>query len=133
MANLLDLMNKTDREQALSNYAKRMRGNTRYRTGKVSPQIYLVAELGYYFGWGAIEAIKRGYVTDYDDDGNIKKILFTMEEACALAEGARKVWYSKLVDEARGTAVGTATAQSKNANSTFNRGMKQYIERARVL
>ncbi len=52
-ANLLDLMSPEDKAQALASYEKRMSGNTEYRKNlKIPPLVYLMAELGYYFGWG---------------------------------------------------------------------------------
>lgn len=134
MANLLDLMNEEDRELSIRAFKQRMAGDTSFRKGnKISSQMYLVAELGYYFGWGAIETIKRGYVETFDEEtGKRHQQLFTLEEACALVEAARKVWYSKVVDSARGNLVATGSALSKNPNRSFNQGMKTYIKGAKL-
>lgn len=134
MPNLLDLMSEEDRKKSLDAYKKRMSGNLGYRKAqKISPEAFLVAELGYYYGWGAIEAVKRGYVETFDEiTGKRHKQLFTMEEACMLVEAARKVWYSKLLDEGRATMVATGSALSKSPSKNFQNGMKAYIKEVKT-
>lgn len=134
MANLLDLMSEEDRELSRKAFKQRMAGDTSYRRGnKISPEVYLIAELGYYYGWGAIETVKRGYVEIFDEEtGQRHQQLFTLEEACALVEAARKVWYSKVVDNARGNLVATGSALSKNPTRSFNQGMKPFIKGAKI-
>lgn len=129
MANLLDLMSEEDRQKSKEAFKKRMAGDTSFRKSqKISPEAFLIAELGYYYGWGAIETVKRGYVETFDENtGKRHKQLFTMEEACVLVEAARKVWYSKLLDQSRGTLVATGSALSKSPSKSFQRGMDKYI------
>lgn len=133
MPNLLDLMSEEDRVVALKNYQERMSGSTRYRSNaSMSPKIYLISELGYHYGWGAIEAVKRGYVAATDDKSNTKKIPLTMEEVAVLVEGARKVWYGKVVDSARGSLAASASVMSKNPSSTFKKHMDIYAKNAEL-
>ena len=134
MANLLDLMSEEDRELSRKAFKQRMAGDTSYRRGnKISPEVYLIAELGYYFGWGAIETVKRGYVEVFDEKtGEKRQQLFTLEEACALVEAARKVWYSKVVDNARGTLVATGSAMSKHPSTNFNKGMRPFVKESKL-
>lgn len=121
-------------------YRKRKSGDTSYRkTLKIPPDVYLIAEFGYYYGWGAVEAAKRGYVEGFrierDKSGRITriptKIELTLEEVNLFVEAARKVWYSKNVDLARGSQVATASALSKHPNTVFDQGMKKFKEGAR--
>ena len=133
MPNLLDLMSEDDRKKSIDAYKKRMAGDKSYRRGqKISPEAFLVAELGYYYGWGAIEAVKRGYVEKTDEFGKAKHIQLTMEEVCTLVEAARKVWYSKLLDSTRGTMVATGSALSKHPRQSFQNGMKDYIKEVKT-
>ena len=134
MANLLDLMKPEDRERALESYRQRMAGQSSYKHSKVSPEAYLVAELGYYFGWPAIEAFKRGYVETFDEHtGKKSKIPVTMEEISAYVDAARKVWYAKVIDTARGSQVATASVLSdKKGKSVWERGMKPFYEGAKI-
>lgn len=133
MPNLLDLMSEEDRQVAIDNYKQRMSGKMEYRAKvSISPEVYLISELGYHYGWGAIEAVKRGYVEAQDDKGNPKKIPLTMEEVGVLVEGARKVWYSKVIDSARGTLVANASAMSKNPASTFKKSMDVYAREIKL-
>lgn len=140
MSNLLDIMSDEDRKIVEQNYKKRMSGDTSYRKGlSIPPDVFLVAELGFYFGWGAIETFKRGYVEAFEvtnkDGKRVEKrvkIPFTPEEASILVEGARKIKYSSVVDAARGTQVAVASTMSKNPKRTFNDGMKPYNERAKL-
>ena len=69
MANILDLMTEEDRQKSVSAFERRMSGDTSYRKDhKISPISFLVAEFGYYYGWGAVEAVKRGYIIGRHDD-----------------------------------------------------------------
>lgn len=132
--NLLEIMSESDKQKSLEAFKQRMSGNSTYRKSqKISPEVYLVAELGYYYGWGAVEAVKRGYVETFDETTQKRhKQLFTLEEACVLVEASRKVWYSKVIDGARGTQVGVSSSLSKNPKSTFKNGMDKYIKEARI-
>lgn len=134
MANLLDLMSEEDRRLSEQAFRQRMAGDTSYRrNNRISSQMYLIAELGYYFGWGAVESVKRGYIEVFDEETGLRhQQLFTLEEACALVEAARKVWYSKVVDGARANLVATGSALSKNPNRSFQQGMKPYIKGAKI-
>lgn len=139
MPNLLDLMTPEDREIVRKNYQERKSGNTSYRKGMaIPPDIFIIAELGYYYGWGAIETAKRGYVESFDvttkDGKRIEKrtkIPFTIEEAAILVEAAKKIDYSKVVDAARGTQVAVGSVMSKNPKRTFKEGIKPYEEGAK--
>lgn len=139
MPNLLDLMTPEDREIVRKNYQERKSGNTSYRKGmSIPPDIFIIAELGYYYGWGAIETAKRGYVESFatvtEDNKRVTrrtKIPFTMEEAAILVEAAKKIEYSKVVDAARGTQVAVGSVMSKNPKRTFNEGIKPYKEGGR--
>ena len=132
-ANLLDLMSPEDKAQALASYEKRMSGNTEYRKNlKIPPLVYLMAELGYYFGWGAIRDFKRGYVEDFDEStGERRKIPLTMEETNLLTEGARKIWHSHVIDDARATHIASGSIMSKRPGDAFKKGIKPYEERAK--
>lgn len=140
MANLLDLMQPDERERALAAFERRKSGDTSYRKDlKIPPEVYLIAELGYYYGWGAIEAAKRGHVESFEtvnkNGERIEKrtkIALTMEEIAILVEAAHKIWYGKIVDQARGMQIATGSVMSKHPNATFNQGIKPFEKRARV-
>lgn len=139
MPNLLDLMTPEDRDIAHKNYLERKSGNTAYRKGmSIPPDIFIVAQLGYFYGWGAIETVKRGYVESFEvinkDGKRIEKrtkIPFTMEEASILVEAARKISYSGVVDAARGTQIAVGSVMSKNPRRAFKDGIKPYVEGAK--
>lgn len=127
-------MQPDERERALAAFERRKSGDTSYRKDlKIPPEIYLIAELGYYYGWGAIEAAKRGYVESFDEHtGKKKKILLTMEEIAILVEAAHKIWYGKVVDQARGAQAASASVMSKNPERTFKNGLNPYMQRAKL-
>lgn len=131
MANLLDLMSPEDKQRAIEAFEQRMHGNSGYRKTKVSPVAFLLAEVGMFFGWGAIEAAKRGYVTAYRDDGSIAKIPLTMEELSALADAGRKISYSNLLNQARGTQIATGSVLSKHPKQDFEKGMSPVVKKIR--
>lgn len=120
---ILDLMSKQDREKALAKARRRLA----YQKGrKISPELYMVAEFGYYFGWEALLALRRGYTVE-PVSGN--KEIFTLEEAQVLLEGARKVWYSKLLEHG---GMNVATNSFKSGSKSFDEAVRPYKERAEL-
>ena len=129
MPNLLDLMSPEDKQKAIERGKKRMAKN---KDSSISPELYVVAEFGYYFGFEGILAIKRGYIDKLDNEGNLVQEPFTLEEVLALIEAAKKVWYSKVIDSAHGTLVGSASKFAKNPGDQFSKGMKPFIDKADI-
>lgn len=129
---LLDLMPKADAEKAIERGKRRMESLRAKKSLDVSPEIYMVAEFGYYFGWEGVLAIKRGYIEKIGPDGSIVKDPFTLDEVIVLLEGARKVWYSKLVEQSHGNLVANSSVHSKNPGQSFNNGVKPFTDRAEV-
>lgn len=123
MPNLLDLMTEDDRQKALESSRKRAASPN----GKISPVVMQVAKLGAYYGWEAIESVKRGYV---EKDG--EKIMLTMDEVSALVEASDKIWAQKCIDLAHCVQIGTASAMAKNPKRVFDEGVKPWIKRATI-
>lgn len=126
--NLLDLMSPEDKAKAIARGKKRME---RAKGSSISPEMYVVAEFGYYFGFEGIMAIKRGYI-EYPDltTGEVVREPFTLEEVLALLEAAKKVWYSKVIDSAHGTMVASASKYAKSPGEAFKSGMETFITKA---
>lgn len=118
--NLLDIMSEEDRKIAIDSFADRMSGGQQYKRDSVSPVAFMLAELGCYYGWQAIVDAKRGFT-----EGNIP---LTMEEVNELTRAARKIKYSDIVNNARGTQIATGSIMSKNPNQAFNKGMKPFMK-----
>lgn len=114
MANLLDLMRPEDKKKALERYRRRMQKDEN-RDNQVSSEIFIISEFGYFYGWQAIEAIRNNQIT--------------LEEVNTLLEGARKVWYSRLVETAKTQQVATASSLAKNPNKVFKQGLRPFIEK----
>jgi hypothetical protein len=125
MISLLDLMTPEDREKAIERGKKRLQkrpGST------ISPELYITAEFGYYFGWEGILAIKRGYIEKKGLDGQITQEPFTLEEVMALLEAAKKVWYTKIIDQSHGNFVANYSVNTKKPSESFNNGMKPFMD-----
>lgn len=129
MSNLLDLMSKEDRERAIEKGRKRLE---KKQGSSISPEIYMVAEFGYYFGWEGIEAIKRGYIQKLNDKGDVVNEPFVLDEVIVLLEAARKVWYTKLVENANSTLIATHSSHTKSPSDSFKKGMKDFRERSKL-
>jgi len=112
---LLDLMSESDRKKSLKNAKKR---NQEIKYHNVSPEIYVVAEFGYYFGYDGIRAIKNNEIT--------------LDEVYILLAAARKVWYSKVVDTSHGAVVANVAAKSKSPSNTFSKGMSTFVNKMKV-
>lgn len=117
--NLLDLMTEDERK------AVRARAQKRRERGiidvEISPEIYMTAEFGYYFGWQAIQAVRNNEIG--------------LAEMYALNEAARKVWYNKLIENSRATMVATSSAMASkkpDAIRSFDTGMKPFRDRAKL-
>lgn len=129
MPSLLDLMSPEDKAKAIARGQKRLNKN-RGNSASISPELYITAEFGYYFGWDAIVAIKRGYIEKVDDEGETVLEPFTLDEVMALLEAAKKVWYAKLVETAHGSLVAGSAKYAKKPGEAFNAGMKPFTDRA---
>ena len=84
---LLDLMSPEDKQKAIAKGKKRME-RSKTQTLDVSPEMFVIAELGYYFGWEAVVAIKRGFITTYDDKMNLKKVHLYIRRSLSLNRGS---------------------------------------------
>lgn len=125
---ILDFMTPEDKQKTIERGQKRME-KTKTKAHDVSPEMYLIAEMGYYFGWDAILAVKRGYIEFLDEKNAVKKSIFTIEEMMGLVEAARKVWYAKLYEQSYGSAVASSSKYNKDPNEAFKKGMKPFTDR----
>lgn len=95
MASFLKSLSEKDQTKVAKWAEERL--NPRHETD-IPPELYTIAELGYYYGWGAVETFYRGYIESRDDDGKIIKLPFGLDLAIALCKAAQKVYYRKLVE-----------------------------------
>lgn len=127
MPSILDHLSSEDREKAIARGKKRLEKRD---TGSVSPEMYLITEFGYYLGWEAILAVKRGYIESRDGHGKIVKEPFELDEMMALLEGLRKVWYSKQIEIARTNLVAVRSANHQSdPTGSFEKGMQPFKDR----
>lgn len=96
---------------------QRARANT--EPVKVAPEELFIAEFGYYYGWGGVDAILNNKID--------------METASGLLRGAQKVWYSKMIDHTNSTYIATVAGQSgKKGGQVMKKGLGEYIKQAKV-
>ncbi len=69
-----------------------LRKNPQYEQD-IPAEYYLAAELGYFYGWGAVEAYLRGYIANRNAKGKRDDFAFTFDDAIGLVEAAKKVHY----------------------------------------
>lgn len=117
MANLLDLMTAEDRQKMVDRFNDRMAHRDDI-DNKISNEMFILAEFGYYYGWQAVQAVRNNDIS--------------MTEMYALLEGARKVWYLKLCEQGKMTTTSVACSLSKHPKSDFERGMKPFIKRSEL-
>lgn len=99
--------------------AKVARTRKRHEKRSIDPEDLFIAEFGYYFGWEGIQAIR------------IDRTL-SLADAKALLDGARKVWYQKIIDTAVATYTANAASQSKKPKSVLNKGLAGFIKEAKL-
>lgn len=117
MANLLDLMSKEDREKSLKRFEERL-AKREDLNNKISNEVFLLSEFGYYYGYQAIL------------DARSNKI--SLEEVYALVEGARKVWYQKLVEQSKVAITASSLPFAKNAQKAYKDGIGEFIKRSKI-
>lgn len=124
MPNLLELMPEEDRRIAAKIGTRKSNPNL----PGVSLVTLQIAKLGYYYGWSAIEAVKRGYTEKGD-----AKIALTMGEVAALVEAGEKIHAQHMVDLARAVRAGAASAISdKHPKQVLEKGVEHFTKRAKV-
>lgn len=118
--NLLDMMTPEEQKKMLDRFKERTGQKEDSDGVKVNPQIYLVAEFGYYYGWQGIQAVRED------------KLSF--DEMFALLEGARKVWYKKITEQNHiiTTAIASALAKKGEGQKIYREGMSKIIQRGKI-
>lgn len=132
--NLLDLLPEAERKKALERAEKRLYRQRAKKSLDVTPEIFLVGEALYYGDWEMVCAIRRGYTIDPDLDektGELtyKKNILTLDEVQVFLEGARKVWYSKLIEQAN---AGIISNTFHTSSKSFDTAISQFKEKAEV-
>ena len=120
MPKLSELLNEADRKKSEEWKEKAL--NPEHDT-EIPPELYQVALHGYYFGFGAIEAIFRGYIDSVDQrTGKPIRIPYDLETVIALNKAARKVTYRQIVDGCDIQAIASLSAHDKSwAESALKR------------
>lgn len=98
----------------------------------IPPELYQMALHGFYYGFGAIEAILRGYIDSADmRTGQPIRVPYDLETVIALNQAARKVAYRQIVDAGDIQAVASASMHdrtwAKNAIERANNYRKGNI------
>lgn len=129
MANLIDLISKEDRTKV--ERWKQERFSPKYETD-IPPEIFTIAEMGYYFGWGAVEACLRGYYDSVDASGNPTRVPLTPELMVALCRGAQKVKYKKMLEEGEvEMSAHIASRSTKSPDKLYAINTRHFRERAK--
>ena len=120
MPRLSELLNEQDR--AKSEAWKEKALNPEHETD-IPPELYQMALHGFYFGFGAIEAILRGYIDSVDQrTGKPIRVPYDLETVIALNQAARKVNYRQIVDAGDIAAIANLSSHDKNwAESAIKR------------
>ena len=120
MPKLSELLNEADRRKAEEWKEKAL--NPEHDT-EIPPELYQVALHGFYFGFGAIEAIFRGYIDSVDQrTGKPIRIPYDLDTVIALNQAARKVNYRQIVDAGDIQAIANLSSHDKRwAESALKR------------
>lgn len=125
MPNLLDLMAEEDRQSVIR--LRKHRSSTAQK-GQTGATNLMIAKLGYYYGWSAIESVKRGYVQKGD-----KTIALGMPEVKMLVEMGDKVYAQNMIDMGQAICAGVASAMNdKKASTVFKQVMKRFIDKVKA-
>lgn len=129
MANLLDLLSEEDRAK-VKTWSDR---HTKRRSDfDVPPELYTLAEFGYYYGWDAVKDAMRGYIEYKDQAGKVERSPLTEDLMLALIMAAQKVYYRKTVDMGDVMFRANISSQAgKTAGKIFQDNMRNYIEKSK--
>ena len=127
--NLLDLMPEEDAKKAIERGRNRLERRRARKGMDISPEMFELAEFGYYFGWDALMAVRRGFTIEPVTG---KHELLSMEEIQVILEAVRKVWYTKLIESAGVNMTSTGAAFSKTPSQTLENGLQPIKERAEI-
>lgn len=112
MPKLSDLLSEDDKVKVASWATKAKRSD--YER-EIPPELYQMALHGFYFGFGAIEAILRGYIDSVDQrTGKPIRVPYDLETVVALNQAARKVNYRHFVDMADLNAMSEVSSRDKS-------------------
>ena len=112
MPKLSDLLSEDDKVKVASWTTKAKRSD--YER-EIPPELYQMALHGFYFGFGAIEAILRGYIDSADPrTGKPIRVPYDLETVVALNQAARKVNYRHFVDMADLNAMAEVSSRDKS-------------------
>lgn len=134
----LDKMPEAQRKKLEERAEKRLERQKAQTGLDVPPEFYDASVMGYYYGWEAIMAFRRGYtiVPKTDEDlaedkrqgkkpewtSMYKREMLTDIEAHMLIEGANKVWYKKLKEQAHAGVIGN----SFTVQGTYDQALKPF-------
>lgn len=104
--NLTDLMTPEEQERVVK--------REEARTAMITREWMAVAELGYYYGWGAIQDLLNDVIT--------------LPQAKLFVEGARKIHSSEVYDLAVANIAGNSSKKGQ-----FEKTMKYYIKDMRTV
>lgn len=112
MPKLSDLLSEDDKVKVAS-WATKAKQSDYER--EIPPELYQMALHGFYFGFGAIEAILRGYIDSVDPrTGKPVRVPYDLETVVALNQAARKVNYRHFVDMADLNAMAGVSSRDKS-------------------
>lgn len=114
--NLLDMMRPEDKERMIARYKERTAKKN--INNKISSEMYMLAEFGLMYGWEAVRDVKNDTITG--------------EEMFALLEAGHKVLANRTIEHGVSTSVAIGSQFSKTPQSTFDNGMRQFRERAKI-
>lgn len=120
MPRLSELLSEQDKEKTKAWADKAL--NPEHETD-IPPELYQMALHGFYFGFGAIEAIFRGYIDSVDQrTGKPIRIPYNLETVISLNQAARKVSYRQIIDAGDIQAMANVSSHDKRwAESALQR------------
>nr|DAP66744.1 MAG TPA: hypothetical protein [Caudoviricetes sp.] len=121
MTNVLDLLTDEEKKEIKARYQERIKRRQNSSKPKITPEIYLMAKFGIYFGWEAVRDVLNDKIS--------------LEMMFAMIEGAEKVYYSQLCENTRGTFVAQSSSMAKNgfeAQKCFNTGTEAWRKKAKM-
>ena len=120
MPRLSELLSDKDREKVQVWRDKSL--NPEHDT-EIPPELYQMALHGFYYGFGAIEAIFRGYIDSVDQrTGKPIRIPYDLDTVVALNQAGRKVAYRQIVDAGDIQAIANLSSHDKRwAESAIKR------------
>lgn len=126
--NLFDILKPEDQEKVKKWADARFKPQ---HDTDIPPELYTIAELGCYFGWGAVQDVLRGHIESRTKDDKVELIPLRLEMAVGLCRAARKVRYKQIIEEGDIATAAHVASRASQPSRAYDQFIKPYKDKTK--